>query len=126
MDQVIADARQRLGASTLMGRWRPIPDIKSKSPMARRQAERIAQNMPMQGAGADIIKLAMIRTTERIARDRLDASMLLTVHDELVFEVVPDQADALAAAVKQEMEGVYTLSVPLDVDVGIARSWADA
>jgi DNA polymerase-1 len=126
MDSVVADARQKGGASTLMGRWRPIPDIKSKSPMARRQAERIAQNMPMQGAGADIIKVAMIRTTERIARDGLDASMLLTVHDELVFEVAPEKADALAAAVKEEMEAAYTLEVPLDVDVGIARSWADA
>ena len=125
MEQVVADARNQLGARTLLGRWRPIPDIKSKSPMARRQAERIAQNMPMQGAGADFIKLAMIKTTDRIARDRLGASMLLTVHDELVWEVDPGRAEALAAAVKEEMESVHALSVPLDVDVGIARSWAD-
>jgi len=94
--------------------------------MARRQAERIAQNMPMQGTGADFIKLAMIKTSERIAREGLGAQMLLTVHDELVFEVDPGQADALAAAVKEEMESVFPLLVPLDVDVGIARSWADA
>jgi len=130
MEQVVAEARERGGARTLLGRWRPIPDLKSRSVMVRRAAERIAQNTPMQGAGADIIKLAMIATRRRIADDRLDAAMLLTVHDELVFEVAPERADALAAAVKDEMEHVTIdgkpLDVPLEVDVGIAASWADA
>jgi DNA polymerase-1 len=94
--------------------------------MARRAAERVAQNTPMQGTGADLIKLAMIRTTERVARDGLDAAMILTVHDELVFEVAERDAETLGAAVKEEMERVYTLAVPLDVDIGIAGNWADA
>ncbi|HEY0787260.1 MAG TPA: DNA polymerase, partial [Thermoanaerobaculia bacterium] len=126
MENVVAEARARGGARTVLGRWRPIPDLASKSPMARRAAERIAQNTPMQGTGADLIKLAMIRTTDRIARDGLPATMLLTVHDELVFEVDEGKADAAGAAIREEMEQVYTLSVPLDVDIGIARNWADA
>ena len=115
-----------MAARTVLGRWRPIPDLASKAPIARRQAERIAQNTPMQGTGADLIKLAMIKTTERLAAERFDAAMILTVHDELVFEVAEDQAERLGAAVKQEMEQVYELAVPLDVDIGIAVSWADA
>jgi DNA polymerase-1 len=126
MDGVIAEAKARGGARTVFGRWRPIPDLASKSPMARRAAERVAQNTPMQGSGADIIKLAMIKTVDRIARDGLRAVMLLTVHDELVFEVDEADAERFGAAAKEEMEAAYTLSVPLDVDVGIAKNWADA
>jgi DNA polymerase-1 len=126
MDDLISEARRRGGARTVLGRWRPIPDLTSKSPMARRQAERIAQNTPMQGSGADLIKLAMIDTTRRIAKEGFDAAMLLTVHDELVFEVAEAQAERLGAAVREEMEKVYELAVPLEVDVGIAANWADA
>ncbi|MCA9673430.1 MAG: DNA polymerase I, partial [Myxococcales bacterium] len=126
MEDVVADARKRGGARTILDRWRPIPDLASKSPMARRAAERVAQNTPMQGSGADLIKLAMIKTTARIAAERLDAPMLLTVHDELVFEVAEAEAERLGAIVKEEMEAVFELSVPLEVDVGIARAWADA
>ncbi len=126
MDNVVAEARARGGARTILGRWRPIPDLKSKTMVARNQAQRIAQNTPMQGAGADIIKLAMLRTTERLAREGMAAELLLTVHDELVFECAPDDAEQVAALVKAEMEAAYPLDVPLDVDIGIARSWADA
>ena len=126
MEDSVGEARARGGARTLLGRWRPIPDLHSKSPAARRAAERIAQNTPLQGAGADLIKLAMIKTRDRILREQLPAQMLLTVHDELVFEIDPDRADAIAAAIKEEMERVYTLAVPLDVDVGIAANWAEA
>ena len=80
----------------------------------------------MQGAGADIIKLAMLATDRRIKRDKLPARMLLTVHDELVFEAPPKDAEAIGAVLKAEMEGVYLLSVPLVVDIGIADNWADA
>jgi DNA polymerase-1 len=126
MEDSVGEARARGGARTLLGRWRPIPDLRSKSPVARRAAERIAQNTPLQGAGADLIKLAMIRTRDRLLSESLPAEMILTVHDELVFEVDPSESDAAAAAIKEEMEGVYALSVPLEVDVGIATNWADA
>jgi DNA polymerase-1 len=126
MDDVVAEARARGGSRTVLGRWRPIPELKSKAPAARRAAERVAQNTPMQGSGADIIKLAMLRTTARLAAEQLDAPMLLTVHDELVFECAPDDAERVGALVKEEMEQSFQLDVPLVVDVGIARNWAEA
>jgi DNA polymerase-1 len=126
MQDIVTSAVSSGYAVTILGRQRPIPDLRSKSPMARRAAERVAQNTPMQGSGADIIKLAMIKCDARIRAERLDARMLLTVHDELVFEVAPERADELAAVVKHEMEHAYELRVPLDVDIGIAANWADA
>lgn len=126
MDEIVAVARVQGGARTVLGRWRPIPNLMSKSPAARHAAERVAQNTPMQGTGADIIKLAMLRTSERIAKERWPVKMLLTVHDELVFESPPDIAETAGAAFKEEMENVYKLSVPLEVDIGIATNWADA
>ncbi|MEO8842615.1 MAG: DNA polymerase I [Kofleriaceae bacterium] len=125
MDEIVAVARAQGGARTLLGRWRPIANLMSKSPAARHAAERVAQNTPMQGTGADLIKLAMLRTNERIAREQWPVRMILTVHDELVFECPPKLAVEVGAALKHEMEQVYTLSVPLDVDVGIGDTWAD-
>jgi len=126
MDDIVTLARAQGGARTLLGRWRPIPNLMSKSPQARHAAERVAQNTPMQGAGADIIKLAMLAVDRRIAKERWPVQMLLTVHDELVFEAPPAIAERVGQALKEEMEGVYQLSVPLEVDIGIAESWADA
>jgi DNA polymerase I len=126
MESVVAEARARGGARTLLGRWRPIPDLKSKSPVARRAAERIAQNTPLQGAGADIIKLAMLKTRARISREQWPVRMLLTVHDELVFESPPELAERVGEALREEMMGAHQLSVPLEVDIGIAGNWADA
>ena len=126
MDEIVAVARAQGGARTLLGRWRPIPNLMSKSPAARHAAERVAQNTPMQGTGADIIKLAMLRTTERIAKEKWPVKLLLTVHDELVFEAPPAMADKLGAALREEMEGVFKLSVPLVVDIGVGENWADA
>jgi len=126
MDEIVAVARAQGGARTVLGRWRPIPNLMSKSPAARHAAERVAQNTPMQGTGADLIKLAMLRTTERIAREGWPVQMLLTVHDELVFESPPDLAEKVGAALEEEMENVYKLAVPLEVDIGIGSNWADA
>ncbi|MBA2539623.1 MAG: DNA polymerase I, partial [Deltaproteobacteria bacterium] len=126
MDDIVTLARAQGGARTLLGRWRPIPNLMSKSPQARHAAERVAQNTPMQGAGADIIKLAMIATTKRIEKERWPVQMLLTVHDELVFAAPPKIAEEVGAALKDEMERVYQLAVPLEVDIGIADNWADA
>ncbi len=123
---VVAQARKDGGTTTLLGRWRPIRDLSSKTQVARRAAERIAQNTPMQGAGADIMKLAMLRSHARLARENVAATMLLTVHDELVFEADPAVAERAGKLVAEEMSAVIQLSVPLDVDVGIAANWADA
>ncbi|MGE5182196.1 MAG: DNA polymerase I [Acidobacteriota bacterium] len=126
MDEIVAVARAQGGARTLLGRWRPIANLMSKSPAARHAAERVAQNTPMQGTGADIIKLAMLRTSERVAKEAWPVKLLLTVHDELVFEAPPALADRLGAALREEMENVYKLSVPLEVDIGVGENWADA
>ena len=126
MDDIVTLARAQGGARTLLGRWRPIPNLMSKSPQARHAAERVAQNTPMQGAGADIIKLAMLATARRIAKEKLPVRMLLTVHDELVFESPPQLADDVGKLLVAEMEAVYQLAVPLVVDIGIADNWADA
>jgi DNA polymerase-1 len=126
MEDIVTLARAQGGARTLLGRWRPIPNLMSKSPQARHAAERMAQNTPMQGAGADIIKLAMLATAARIRRENWPVQMLLTVHDELVFESPPAIAEEVGEALQREMEGVYQLSVPLEVDIGIADNWADA
>jgi DNA polymerase I len=126
MDDIVTLARAQGGARTLLGRWRPIPNLMSKSPQARHAAERVAQNTPMQGAGADIIKLAMLATHRRLAKEKLPARMLLTVHDELVFEAPEKDAAAIGEILRVEMENVMKLSVPLEVDIGIAANWADA
>ncbi|MGN6104749.1 MAG: DNA polymerase I [Kofleriaceae bacterium] len=126
MDDIVTLARAQGGARTLLGRWRPIPNLMSKSPQARHAAERVAQNTPMQGAGADLIKLAMLATKRRITHERWPVQMLLTVHDELVFESPPELAERVGAALEEEMANVYSLSVPLEVDIGIAENWADA
>jgi DNA polymerase-1 len=126
MEQTVKDARRAGGAVTLMGRRRPIPDLHSKNFARRKGAERMAQNTPVQGTAADIIKLAMLRVSERIRRERWEGIMLLTVHDELVFEVSPAQAKEFAAAMADEMQKAFVLDVPLEATAGIADNWADA
>jgi DNA polymerase-1 len=126
MEQAVKDARRNGGAVTLMGRKRPIPDLHTKNFQRRRGAERIAQNTPVQGSAADIIKVAMLRVAKRMKQGPWDALMLLTVHDELVFEVSPAQAEEFAAAMVAEMEASFQLDVPLKASAGIAVNWADA
>ncbi len=126
MEQAVKDARRNGGAVTLMGRKRSIPDLHTKHFQRRRGAERIAQNTPVQGSAADIIKVAMLRVAERMKHGPWDALMLLTVHDELVFEVSPGQAEEFAAAMVAEMEASFQLDVPLKASAGIAGNWADA
>ena len=110
---------------TLFGRHRQIPDINSRNPGLRQFAERTAVNSPIQGTAADLIKLAMIRIHRELRERRLESRMLLQVHDELVFEVPESEMETLQALVKQEMESVHSLSVPLVVDVGAGRNWME-
>ena len=126
LDQTIAEVRESGYVRTLFGRRRPIPDIRSRNPNARGFAERIAVNTPLQGAAADLIKLAMIRIDESLRVNQLRAQMLLQVHDELVFEAPPEEVHLLTKLVKAEMEGVRRLRVPLVVDVGTGPNWRDA
>ncbi len=124
--KTIDEVRQSGVALTLHGRRRPIPDMHSRNPNARSFAERIAVNTPLQGTAADLIKLAMIRIDRELTARGLQTRMLLQVHDELLFESPPGEAEAVAEMVKREMEGVSKLDVPLVVDVGIGENWRDA
>ncbi|MGB8297666.1 MAG: DNA polymerase I [Polyangia bacterium] len=125
MDEVIAEARRTGAVSTLLGRTRSLPQIKSSRPQERNYAERMARNTPIQGSAADLLKLAMIRVDREMVRFP-DARLLLTVHDELVFEVRTDEVAAFSAWVKGVMESAYTLRVPLVVDVHAGPNWGAA
>jgi DNA polymerase-1 len=114
---------------TLLGRRRPLPEIRATRAQDRAYAERIARNTPIQGSAADLLKVAMIRVDEAIVAGRSpvpEAALLLTVHDELVFEVPTGRSEEFKLWVKNEMEGVYKLDVPLVVDVGAGRTWGEA
>ncbi|MDX1661907.1 MAG: DNA polymerase, partial [Gemmatimonadota bacterium] len=112
--------------TTLLGRRRYLPEIRSKNYNVRSFAERAAINSPIQGTAADLLKIAMIRVHRRIAEEGLPARMLLTVHDELVFEVERAESDALADLVREEMEGAIDLEVPVVVEIGTGATWFEA
>jgi DNA polymerase-1 len=111
---------------TLYGRVRWLPDVQSKNRALRENARRMAINARIQGTAADLLKLAMIAVDRRLRREHPGSRLLLTVHDELVLEVPEGQAEAVAALVKEEMEGVAQLQVPLVVDAGWGPSWYEA
>ncbi len=129
MERAIADARATAAVSTLLGRRRPLPEIRATRAQDRAYAERIARNTPIQGSAADLLKLAMIRVERAIAAGAApspDAALLLTVHDELVFEVPADAVPGFKQWIKDEMEAVHQLAVPLIVDVGAGATWGAA
>ena len=126
MDACIAEAREKMYVTTLLGRRCAIPEINSKNGAVRGYAERNAINYPVQGSAADIIKLAMVKIAARLAREGLETRMLLQVHDELVFDVPQAELERASALVKTEMEGAVDLSVPLLVEVGSGRNWREA
>ncbi|HEY3929557.1 MAG TPA: DNA polymerase I [Candidatus Koribacter sp.] len=125
IDRTLDEARKNEKVHTLFGRVRPIPDIHSRNPNLRGFAERTATNTPLQGTAADLIKLAMIRIHEDLRREKLKTRMLLQVHDELVFEVPKKELDAVRELVRDRMENVHPLSVPLKVEVGVGPNWRD-
>lgn len=112
-------------AITLTGRQRPIPEINSKNPSIRAAAERLAINTPLQGTAADLIKMAMIQVDAHLKAHPHEGMMILQIHDELLFESPDDQAHKLAAKTKAIMEGVFTLNVPLIVDISIGKNWGE-
>jgi DNA polymerase-1 len=126
IDATIAEVRKTGVSRTLFGRERPIPDMNSRNPNARGFAERTAVNTPLQGTAADLIKLAMIRIDRVLEERQLRTRMLLQVHDELVFEAPPEEIDQVRRTVKQEMESVQELNVPLVADAGVGSNWRDA
>jgi DNA polymerase-1 len=126
LDQVLAQARQDGYVCTLMNRRRYLPEINAANANIRQFAERMAVNTPIQGTAADLIKLAMIRIAGRLRTQNLTAAMIMQVHDELVFEVPEEEVEAVIELVKEEMEQVMVLRVPLKVAVSYGRNWDDA
>jgi DNA polymerase-1 len=125
IDQTLETVRREGAVRTHFGRIRPIPDIQSRNPNMRGFAERTAINTPLQGTAADLIKLAMIALDREIAERKLRSKMTLQVHDELLFDVVPEEAEELRALVKHEMEHVAEFSIPIVADVGLGLNWRD-
>jgi DNA polymerase-1 len=123
---IVDEARKSGFTETIMGRRRYLPDLTSDNRQRREMAERMALNAPIQGSAADIIKVAMLRTDAAMKEAGMGSRMLLQVHDELVFEVAPGEAEALELLVRREMAGAADLTVPLDVSVGTGRSWHEA
>ena len=126
MDQVVIDARERGFTTTLYGRKRYIPELKSTNFNIRQGAERIALNTPIQGTAADLIKLAMIRVEQALNEQYPEAQLLLQVHDELIVECPVEIAEAVANLISYEMEQVAVLRVPLIAEAKWGKSWYDA
>ncbi len=125
IDATLDIVRREQAVRTHFGRVRPIPDIGSRNPNMRGFAERTAVNTPLQGTAADLIKLAMIALDREITTRGLKSRMTLQVHDELLFDVVPEELDEMRELVKHEMESVAEFSVPIVADVGVGHNWRD-
>jgi DNA polymerase-1 len=126
MDRTVAEAKQRGYTTTLLGRRRQISELASDNFRIKQMGERMAQNAPVQGSAADIFKLAMVDVDRALVEQDLQTRMILTVHDELVFEVPLDERDAVEALVRDVMESAIELRVPLVVDLGFGTNWAEA
>jgi DNA polymerase-1 len=126
IDKTLADAQASGVVKTMFGRRRPVPELTSRNFQIRAGAERIAVNMPIQGTAADILKRAMIDVQAALKRAHPKARMILTVHDELLFESPKDQAEDVSELVKEKMSKAVKLNVPLDVDAGIGENWTEA
>ena len=126
LDAMVQEGKDKGYVTTMFGRRRPIPELKSSNFMQRSFGERVAMNSPIQGTAADIIKIAMNRVYERLAEENLESRLILQVHDELLIETKIDEAEKVAAILAEEMKGAASLSVELDVDMHQGESWYDA
>ncbi len=123
---VVEDARETGYTETIMGRRRYLPDLMSDNRQRREVAERMALNSPIQGSAADIIKLAMLRVSSAIEKEKRRSRLLLQIHDELIIEVVKGEETAMTDLVKREMGAAYPLRAPLDVNAGLGLTWHEA
>lgn len=126
MKRVVEEAKEKGYVETIFGRRRYLPELKSSNHNMRSFGERVARNMPIQGAAADIIKIAMIRVNDRIYREKLEARLILQVHDELIVECPENEAEQVKSLLKEEMEKAVSLSVPMRADAGVGKTWYDA
>ena len=126
LDETIAQAHETKQTSTFLGRIRLLPDIASSNNIVRKAAERTAINTPIQGSAADLIKLAMIEVDRRLREEAFKSRMLLSVHDEIVLEVPPEEIDPVGGMVRNAMENIWELAVPLKVNLATGANWAEA
>jgi DNA polymerase-1 len=125
-EEVIERAQEEGYVTTLMGRRRPIPELRSGNPNTRRLGERLAVNTVIQGTAADIIKVAMVRCWAQLREERMATRLVLQIHDELLFEGPPEEMDAALELVTREMTLAYQLDPPLEVDAGVGTDWLNA
>jgi DNA polymerase-1 len=125
-EEIISTAREKGYVTTLFNRRRYLPQINNGKQRFRAEAERMAINTPIQGTAADLIKKAMINIHNRLKKENFRTKMLLQVHDELVFEVPEEEIDLISSVIREEMEGVHPLRVPLKVDIKTGRNWSEA
>ena len=125
MQRTIQEGKKHGYVETLFHRRRYIPELQSKNAVQRAFGERICMNAPIQGTAADIIKLAMVKVDRRLRREGFQARLILQIHDELIVEAPEEEASAVSALLKEEMEQAVTLSVPLTVDLKVGKSWFD-
>ena len=126
MDRTVDNAMKTGTVTTMFGRRRRIPELMSSNKMMQAAGKRIAMNTPVQGTAADLIKIAMINVYERLKAEKLDARLILQVHDELILESSTKDADRAAEILREEMQNVYDMKVPLAVDVHCGESWYEA
>ena len=126
MKRVVADAKENGYAETMFGRRRYLPELTSSNFNMRSFGERVARNMPIQGTAADIIKIAMIRVENRLEEEKMQARLILQVHDELIVEAPKDEAEKAAKILTEEMQNAVSLAVPLTAEANIGRTWYDA
>jgi DNA polymerase-1 len=126
LDSVIEEAKEKGFVITILNRRRFIPEIKSSNKVVKALGERLAMNAPIQGSAADIIKLAMVKVYERLKRESLKSEIILQVHDELILNVKPNELEMVKKLVVEEMENVFDMSVALEVDTNIGKTWYEA
>ncbi len=125
-ERIVEQAQEEGFVTTLMGRRRPIPELRSGNPNTRRLGERLAVNTVIQGTAADIIKVAMVRCQRALREAGGETRLVLQIHDELLFEGPPGEMEAAAALVEREMCAAYPLDPALEVDIGVGADWLDA
>ena len=126
MNRMVEEAKEKGRVSTMFGRIRPIPELSSSNHMQRAFGERVAMNSPVQGAAADIIKIAMVRVYERLQAEGLQAQLILQVHDELLIEAPEEEREDVCRILEEEMQGAAKLSVPLEIDMHTGKDWFEA
>ncbi|RLE36983.1 DNA polymerase I, partial [Candidatus Acetothermia bacterium] len=125
IDRLVELATERGYAETLLGRRRPLPHLRSRNVPQRNFDRRNAVNTPIQGSAADLIKLAMIRIDRLIEHEGLRVKMLLQIHDELIFEVAEEEGEEAGGIIKDEMENVLSLRLPLEVKIAMGKNWEE-